>query len=128
MEGADDVTVDSTADWMGEGLPEAFRSFLSALTGPLTLAGTSRTACDFGALLSDWLSTMSGATALISPDGAPELARTSTTWARRPFPMIRQAPANTSKKAASGFRCSAVIMEFPRWASVTKRVTSGRKQ
>jgi hypothetical protein len=29
-EGADDVTVDSTADWMGEGFPEAFRSFLSA--------------------------------------------------------------------------------------------------
>jgi hypothetical protein len=116
------------ADWMRDAFSEAFRSSLSGWTGPLTDAGTSRTAWDVGALDKDSLRTMSGLTAVISSGGAPALIRTSTTWVRMPFPMIRHAAANTRKKATNGFRCSAVNIEYPRLQVSRQRVTSGGKQ
>jgi len=113
---------------MGDGLPEAFASSLSAWTGPLTVAGTSRTAWDVGSLVKDSPRTMSGLTAVISSRGAPASMRTSTTWLRMPFPMMRHAAANTRKKATKGFRCSAVIIHYPRLRVSRQRVTSGGKQ
>jgi hypothetical protein len=71
---------------------------------------------------------MSGLTAVISSVGAPALIKTSTTWVRMPFPMIRQAAANTRKKATNGFRCSPVNMDSPRVRVSRQRVTSGGKQ
>jgi hypothetical protein len=102
------------ADRMGDGLPEALASSSSAWTGRLTEAGTSRTAWDVGALVRDSPRTMTGLTAVISSGGAPALIRTSTTWVRMPFPMIRHAAANTRKKATNGLRCSAVNIDYPR--------------